>query len=91
MGQSAVDATCTPNVAVERFLYGTGVGLLLGQDSGFRTDGSSVPVRFALEGFLLAGALCFLLGWMLGNGNGPLARWFSHETEEAWRVEFALT
>ena len=72
-----------PNVAVERLLYGTGVGLLLGAGFGLqngRVFGASPP---ALEGFLLAGALCFLLGWMLGNGNGPLARWFSHETEEA--------
>ena len=32
--------------------------------------------------FLAAAVLCFVLGWMLGNGTGPLARWFSYETED---------
>ena len=71
-----------PSVAVERLLYGTGVGLFLGMgfalQSG-RTLGANPPL---LEVFLGAGALCFVLGWTLSNGIGPLARWFSHESEE---------
>jgi hypothetical protein len=35
-----------------------------------------------MEVFIVASALCFVLGWSLSNGTGPLARWFSHESEE---------
>ena len=71
-----------PSVAVERLLYGTGVGLLLGLGFGLqsgRTLGANPPV---MQLFLAAAVLCFVLGWMLGNGTGPLARWFSYETED---------
>ena len=72
-----------PSVAVERLLYGTGVGLLLGLgfalQSG-RTLGANPPV---MEVFIGAAVLCFLLGWTLSNGTGPLSRWFSHESEDA--------
>ena len=72
-----------PSVAVERLLYGTGVGLLLGLGFGLqsgRTLGANPPV---MEVFVGAAVLCFLMGWTLSNGTGPLARWFSHESEEA--------
>ena len=72
-----------PSVAVERLLYGTGIGLLLGVGFGLqagRSPGASPP---SLEIFVALAVLCFGLGWSLGNGAGPLARWFSHETEEA--------
>ncbi len=72
-----------PSVAVERVLYGTGVGLLLGIGFGLqsgRSLGASPPV---MEVFLVVAVLCFALGWSLSNGVGPLTRWFSHETEEA--------
>jgi hypothetical protein len=71
-----------PSVAVKRLLYGTGIGLLLGVGFGLqagRSTGASPP---SLEIFFGLAVLCFGLGWMLGNGTGPLARWFPHETEE---------
>ncbi len=80
-------ATCAghfmhpPSVAVERLLYGTGVGFLLGIGFGLqsgRTLGATPPV---MEVFIGAAVLFFVLGWTIGNGTGPLARWFSHETE----------
>ena len=71
-----------PSVAVERLLYGTGVGLFLGMgfalQSG-RTLGANPPL---LEVFLGGAVLCFVFAWTLSNGVGPLARWFSHESEE---------
>ena len=72
-----------PNVAVERLLYGTAVGLLLGAGFGLQAGRSWGAQPPALELFLTAAVVCFILGWTLGNGTGPLARWFSHETEEA--------
>ena len=72
-----------PNIAVERLLYGTGLGLMLGAGFGLqsgRTWGGEFP---ALELLLVGAVVCFGLAWTLGNGTGPLARWFSHETEEA--------
>ena len=72
-----------PSVAVERLLYGTGVGLLLGIGFGLQTGRSFGSTSLALELFIVLAVGCFVLGWMLGNGGGPLARWFSHETEDA--------
>lgn len=72
-----------PSVAVERLLYGTGVGLLLGIGFGLQTGRSFGSTYLALELFTVLAVGCFVLGWMLGNGGGPLARWFSHETEDA--------
>nr|ADD93250.1 hypothetical protein [uncultured archaeon MedDCM-OCT-S08-C82] len=72
-----------PSVAVERLLYGTGVGLLLGIGFGLQTGRSFGSTSLALELFIVLAVGCFVLGWMLGNGSGPLARWFSHETEDA--------
>ena len=71
-----------PNIAVERLLYGTGVGLLLGAGFGLQSGRSWGAQPPALELFLIAAVICFLLGWTLGNGAGPLARWFSDETED---------
>ena len=72
-----------PSVAVERLLYGTGVGLMLG--TGFalqsgRGFGGQPPF---LEMFLFFAVACFALGWTLSRGMAPLANWFSSETEEA--------
>ncbi|DAC08429.1 MAG: hypothetical protein DWC05_01040 [Candidatus Poseidoniales archaeon] len=72
-----------PSVAVERLLYGTGVGLLLGIGFGLQAGRSFGSTYLALELFIVLAVGCFVLGWMLGNGGGPLARWFSHETEDA--------
>ena len=72
-----------PRVAVERLLYGTGVGLLLGIGFGLQAGRSFGSTYLALELFIVLAVGCFVLGWMLGNGGGPLARWFSHETEDA--------
>ena len=72
-----------PNVAVQRLLYGTSIGLLLGVGFGLQAGrelGASPP---AIEVFSALAVLCLAMGWMLGNGTGPLARWFSHETEAA--------
>ena len=72
-----------PNVAVQRLLYGTSIGLLLCVGFGLQAGrglGASPP---AIEAFSALAVFCFVTGWMLGNGTGPLARWFSHETEEA--------
>ena len=75
-----------PSVAVERLLYGTGVGLMLG--TGFalqsgRSFGGQPPF---LELFLVFAVACFALGWTLSKGMAPLASWFSSETEEAMSV-----
>jgi NhaP-type Na+/H+ or K+/H+ antiporter len=72
-----------PSVAVERLLYGTGVGLLLGVGFGLQSGRNFGSPYLALELFIALAVGCFVLGWMLGNGTGPLARWFSHETEDA--------
>jgi len=72
-----------PSVAVERLLYGTGVGLLLGVGFGLESGRLFGSSSLAVELFIALAVACFVLGWMLGNGAGPLARWFSHETEEA--------
>ena len=72
-----------PSVAVERLLYGTGVGLLLGIGFGLQTGRSFGSTYLALELFIVLAVGCFVLGWMLGNGSSPLASWFSHETEDA--------
>lgn len=70
-----------PSVAVARLLYGTGVGFLLGVGFGLQSGrmlGANPPV---MEAFVGAAVLCFILGWALSNNTGPLARWFSDETE----------
>ena len=72
-----------PSVAVERLLYGKGVGLLLGVGFGLQSGRNFGSPYLALELFIALAVGCFVLGWMLGNGTGPLARWFSHETEDA--------
>ena len=72
-----------PSVAVERLLYGTGVGLLLGVGFGLQSGRNFGSTYLALELFIVLAVGCFVFGWMLGNGTGPLARWFSHETEDA--------
>ena len=72
-----------PSVAVERLLYGTGVGLLLGIGFGLQSGRSFGSTYLALEFFIVLAVSCFVLGWMLGNGAGTLARWFSHESEDA--------
>ncbi len=81
-----------PSVAVTRLLYGTGVGLLLGIGFGLRSGREFGSTTLALEVFIVLAVGCFVLGWMLGGGTGPLARWFSHETEEAMikRVRFDI-
>ena len=72
-----------PSVAVERLLYGTGVGLFIGVGFGLQSGRAFGSTYLALEAFIVLAVGCFVLEWMLGNGTGPLARWFSHETEEA--------
>ena len=71
-----------PAVAVQRLLYGTGVGLLLGVGFGLQAGRSLGSSTYAIELLSATSVLFFVLGWMLGNGVGPLAVLFSHESEE---------
>ena len=62
-----------PAVAVQRLLYGTGVGLLLGVGFGLQAGRSLGSSTYAIELLSATSVLFFVLGWMLGNGVGPLA------------------
>lgn len=72
-----------PAIAVQRLLYGTGVGLLLGVGFGLQAGRGFGSSTYAVELLLATAVLLFLSAWMLGNGTGPLAGLFSHESEEA--------
>ena len=60
-----------PAIAVQRLLYGTGVGLLLGVGFGLQAGRGFGSSTYAVELLLATAVLLFLSAWMLGNGAGP--------------------
>ena len=72
-----------PATAMTRLLYGTAAGLTLGV--GFALQGERVVLAepSLAHGFSFLAALCFASGWLLSRGKGPLAGYFSNESDEA--------
>ncbi|MDG1552374.1 MAG: hypothetical protein P8Q87_02480 [Candidatus Poseidonia sp.] len=75
-----------PAVAVSRLLMGAGMGLFLGVGFAMQEERSSLTSINAFHGFAIVALVCFVLGWQLSNGKGPLASQFSNESDEAMAV-----
>ncbi|WP_338174518.1 hypothetical protein [Candidatus Poseidonia alphae] len=72
-----------PAVAVSRLLMGAGVGLFLGVGFAMQEGRASLTTIGAFHGFAIVALVCFVLGWQLSNGKGPLSSQFSSENDEA--------
>lgn len=72
-----------PAIAMTRLLYGTATGLVLGLGFALQAERVSLAEPSLAHGFSILAGLCFASGWLLSRGKGPLARYFSSESDDA--------
>ena len=76
----------TPASSARRLLFGTGLGLFLA--GGFGLISGVIAIETPSLGFLvpLIGLILIGLSYPTGSGEGPLAKWFPNENNEAMAV-----
>lgn len=72
-----------PAIAMTRLLYGTATGLTLGVGFALQAERVSLADPSFAHGFSVLAVVCFASAWFLSRGKGPLARYFSNESDEA--------